>query len=314
MISALAQALVPVCFCVLVGLLAAKLRIFDRERIRPISIYVVTLALPAALFVGTFKFSVHDFAQWRNLVVLFIAMSTTWIAAFLLGRTVLGLTSAESAILGLNASYPDMAYLGIPVLTTLFSATGLLPAILGNIVSSFVLIPLTVAFLHRHDPGKGAGTSTLLQDLRHTVLQPLIWAPMLAIVLVILGVGLPALVASSVGLIGQSASGVALTALGVLLFGLSFRLDRQVGTVFVLKNLVQPALAALLVVFFGLHGPVAEGLVVVLACPCATASAMFASSYRIGEISTAAAVLVSTISSLLTLSIWILFSKLLFES
>jgi predicted permease len=110
-------------------------------------------------------------------------------------------------------------------------------------------------------------------------------------------------------MIGGTAGGVALFAVGVMLYGFSFRIDREVATVFVLKNLVQPAIAFALMLAFGLHGAEAEGIVIVVACPAATACPMLASSYRVGEKSAAAAVAVSTLTSLLTLSGWIILAK-----
>jgi predicted permease len=197
----------------------------------------------------------------------------------------------------------------------------LLPVILGNFVSSFVLIPATVLVLHLTGPGKSNarsgsakpdGKASLTRDILHTAVQPLVWAPLLGIALVLAHVALPELASMSIGMIGNTAGGVALFAVGVMLFGFSFRIDREVATVFVLKNLIQPAIAAAVLFAFGLRGAMAEGIVIVLACPAATACPMLASSYRIGEKSAAASVAVSTVSSLLTLSGWILCSKVAF--
>lgn len=140
--------------------------------------------------------------------------------AFLVGRIVLRIGTPESAILALTSSFPNMAYVGVAVLISLFTVTGLLPVILGNFVSSFVLIPLTVIVLHLRgtstppDAGQAAAQSTLGKDLLHTIAQPLVWAPLLAIVLVLAHVALPALAAASINQIGATAGGVALFALG----------------------------------------------------------------------------------------------------
>jgi predicted permease len=314
----LATALVPICFAVGLGWLAGRLNMLDGDKIRSISLFVVTFALPALLFVSTFKFKIDELSQWQNLVVLLGAMVATWIMAFLMGRLVLRIGTPESAILALTSSFPNMAYVGVAVLTSLFTVTGLLPVILGNFVSSFVLIPLTVIVLHLRGPGtpvlagQPAAKSTLGKDLVHTVVQPLVWAPLLAIILVLVGVALPSLAAASINQIGATAGGVALFALGVMLYSFSFHINLEVGTVFVIKNLIQPGVAACLVYAFGMHGPLAEGLVIVLACPAATACPMLASTYRVGEKSAAAAVTVSTLCSLLTISGWIIFSRMAF--
>jgi malonate transporter len=305
----LISCLVPICFCVAIGWLAGWLKILDTERIRTISTYVVIFALPALLFVGIFKFTIQELSEWKDLVTLLVAMLGTWVIAYVFGRYVLGIPPGESAILGLTCSFPNMAYIGVAVLTTLFATIGLLPVILGNFVSSFVLVPITVFVLHLKGQSKDVPTTSLGKDLWHTCKQPLIWAPLLGIVLVLSHFSLPVLAAQSVGMIGGTAGGVALFVVGVMLFGFSFRINREVATVFVLKNLVQPAIAAALILAFGLRGATAEGIVIVLACPAATACPMLASSYRVGENSAAAAVAVSTLTSLLTLAGWIVFSK-----
>ncbi len=321
MFQTLLTCLVPVCFCVALGFAAGWLKIIDTERVRSISTYVVVFALPALLFVGIFKFTVQQLSQWQNFVTLLVAMTATWAIAYLFGRFVWRISSGEAAIMALTSSFPNMAYIGVALLTTLFSTTGLLPVILGNFVSSFVLIPATVLALHLTGPGKSHPRSgsakpapkvSLARDILHTIVQPLVWAPLLGIVLVLAHVALPDLASTSIGTIGDTAGGVALFAVGVMLFGFSFRIDREVATVFVLKNLVQPAIAAAVLFAFGLRGVMAEGIVIVLACPAATACPMLASSYRIGEKSAAASVAVSTVSSLLTLSGWILCSKAVF--
>jgi predicted permease len=313
--------LVPICFCVALGSVAGWLKIVDTERVRPISTYVVVFALPALLFVGIFEFTVQQLSQWQNLVTLLVAMTATWAIAYVFGRLVWRMSSGEAAIMALASSFPNMAYIGVAVLTTLFSTTGLLPVILGNFVSSFLLIPATVLVLHltgtgksdaRSSPAKPGPKASLARDILHTVIQPLIWAPLLGIALVLAHFALPELANKSIGMIGDTAGGVALFAVGVMLFGFSFRIDREVATVFVLKNLVQPAIAVAVLFALGLRGVTAEGIVIVLACPAATACPMLASSYRVGEKSAAASVAVSTVSSLLTLSGWILCGKAVF--
>lgn len=184
---------------------------------------------------GIFKFTVQELSEWQNLVTLLVAMIATWAIAYVSGRFIWRFSSGEAAIMALTCSFPNMAYIGVAILTTLFSTTGLLPVILGNFVSSFVLIPVTVLVLHmagtgKGDPGSGpaigAPKSSLAGDILHTAIQPLVWAPLLGIALVLAQCTLPDLARRSIGTIGDTAGGVALFAVGVMLFGFSSRIDR----------------------------------------------------------------------------------------
>ncbi len=204
-------------------------------------------------------------------------------------------------MLAMNASFPDLAFFGLPVLTAVIGSQGLLPIIVGNLVVSVLMVPLTTVLLGQMD---GTKHDSLLDNLKSTVTKPLVWAPVLGAILVLLGVKLPALAEASIKLVGATAGGTALFALGVMLSGLTPRLDKVTISVLVLKNLIQPAMALALALAFHL-GVLSKGVVVAAACPCASASAMLASTYRIDEQPTTSAVVLSNIAGVLTMAIWI---------
>lgn len=74
MFQIILHALVPVVFGVALGWLIGRLGVLDAERIRSISIYIVTVALPAALFVGVFNFSPRQLENGRYLLTLGVAL------------------------------------------------------------------------------------------------------------------------------------------------------------------------------------------------------------------------------------------------
>jgi malonate transporter and related proteins len=298
------HALVPVVFGVALGWLVGRLGILDAERIRSISTYIVSVALPAALFVGVFNFSPSQIDNVPYLLVLIVALMAPWLIALGLGRVAFRSSVPSAGMLALNSGFPDLAYFGLPVLSALIGAQGLLPVIVGNIVISVVMVPLTMLLLGAAVAGNGKHIS-LLDNLKSTVAKPLVWAPVLGAVLVLLGVRLPDLAVSSIKLIGETAGGTALFTLGVMLSGLTPSMDRSVLSVVVLKNFLQPVLALGLALAFHFTGTLSKGIVIAAACPCATASAMLASTYRIDEKSTTAAVVLSNIIGIPAMAMWI---------
>jgi len=110
---------------------------------------------------------------------------------------------------------------------------------------------------------------------------------------------------SGTALVGATAGGTALFALGVMLSGLTPRLDKMAISVLLLKNFAQPALALAFALAFHFSGVLSKGVVLAAACPCATASAMLASTYRIDEQPTTSAVVLSNIAGVLTMAMWI---------
>lgn len=301
MFQTILQALVPVVFVAGLGWLVGRLGVLDPQRIRSITTFVVTVALPAALFVGVFRFSPSQLENVRYLLTLAVALMGTWAASFALARITFRLTTPSAGMLALNASFPDLAFFGLPVLTAVIGSQGLLPIIVGNLVVSVLMVPLTTVLLGQMD---GKKHNSLQDNLKSTVTKPLVWAPVLGAILVLLGVKLPPLAEASIKLVGATAGGTALFALGVMLSGLTPRLDKVTISVLVLKNLVQPAMALALALAFHL-GVLSKGVVVAAACPCASASAMLASTYRIDEQPTTSAVVLSNIAGVLTMAIWI---------
>jgi malonate transporter and related proteins len=302
MFQTILQALVPVVFVAGLGWLVGRLGVLDPERIRSITTFIVTVALPAALFVGVFNFSPSQLENGRYLLTLVVALMGTWVVGFGLARIGFRRATPSAGMLALNASFPDLAYFGLPVLTAVVGAQGLLPVIVGNLVISVLMVPTTILLLGAMD---GSKHESLLDNLKSTVTKPLVWAPILGAVLVIFGVKLPPLAEASVKLIGATAGGTALFALGVMLSGLTPSLDKMAISVLFLKNFVQPALALAFVLAFHFSGVLSKGVVLAAACPCATASAMLASTYRIDEHPTTAAVVLSNIAGVLTMAMWI---------
>jgi predicted permease len=302
MFQTILQALVPVVFVAGLGWLTGRLHVLDPQRIRSLTTFIVTVALPAALFAGVFNFSPKQLENIPYLLTLAIALMGTWVVGFVLARFVFRSTTASAAMVALNSSFPDLAYFGLPVLAAVIAAQGLLPVIVGNLVIAILMVPITILLLGAMD---GTKHESLAANLKSTVTKPLVWAPILGAVLVLLGVKLPPLAEDSVKLIGNTAGGTALFALGVMLSGLTPRLDKTSITVLVLKNFLQPALALALALLFHFSGVLSKGVVLAAACPCATASAMLASTYRIDEQPTTSAVFVSNISGVFTMALWI---------
>jgi predicted permease len=199
MFATILQALVPVVFVAGLGWLVGRFGVLDPQRIRSITTFIVTVALPAALFVGVFSFSPSQLENGRYLLTLAVALMGTWAVGFGLARIAFRRTTPSAGMLAMNASFPDLAYFGLPVLTAVIGSQGLLPIIVGNLVVSVLMVPITIVLL-----GEMSGTKheSLLDNLKSTVTKPLVWAPILGAVLVLFGVKLPPLAEASIKLVG----------------------------------------------------------------------------------------------------------------
>ncbi len=204
-----------------------------------------------------------------------------------------------------------MAYFGLPVVLTVIGQQGMLPIIIGNIITSIIVIPIVMAMINK---GQNSGTSTSpTAILLNTIQQPVVWAPLLGLALVLLGFKLPTLAADSLKLIGNISGGLTLFTLGVLLSFLTPRIDSQVVTVVFLKNLVMPALVLGLAVFFKLDSTLAKGVVIIAACPAATMGAMLSSQHSVATDKIPGQILASNFAAIFTMALWIYIAETVFK-
>ena len=289
-ISLLLTALVPVAFVVLLGLYAGRKGLVSEDGARNFSAYIVDFSLPCTLFVGVFSFTPAQFTNIPYLLTVTLALVVPFVVG--LGIAMFGYrkSAPESGLFACNCGFPDMAYFGLPVLMTVVGTQGLLPVIVGNLVTSILIVPCIVLLLNHRASG-AAGAPSLLRSLMSTAKQPVVWAPVLGLVLMLLGFELPSLATDSLKLVGSTTGGAALFTLGVLL---SF-----------LKNLFMPAMALGLALLFNLSGPLAQGAIIAAACPAATLGAMFSAKFQVAQKTAPAEILASNVLGIGTMAFWI---------
>jgi hypothetical protein len=310
MFNLILSALVPVAFVVLLGYLAGRSKLVNQDGAKSLSTVVVNFALPCALFVAIFGFSPSQFENIPYVVTLLVSITLPFFAAFFLSLLVWKKPTGEAALFGSNSGFPDMAYFGLPVVLTVIGQQGMLPIIVGNIVTSIIVIPVVMAMLHK---GQASGSqSNVLSIVLSTLKQPVVWAPLTGLVLVLLGVKLPELATGSLKLLGNISGGLALFTLGVLLSFLTPKIDKPVVLVVFIKNLVMPALAVALALVFKLDGDLAKGIVIIAACPAATMGAMLSSQFNVAQDKIPAQILASNVAAILTMAMWIFVAEKLF--
>ena len=310
MFQTILNALVPVAIVVLFGYFAGRTKVVSPDGAKCLSTVVVNFALPCALFVSIFNFSPSQFENIPYVITLLIGIALPFFVALFLAVVVWKKPVGEAALFGSNGGFPDMAYFGLPVILTVLGSQGMLPIIVGNIITSIIIIPIVMAMLNK---GQATGSSKgLASILLSTIKQPVVWAPLLGLCMVLLGMKLPALATDSLKLLGGVSGGLALFTLGVLLSFLTPRVDSQVLVVVVLKNLFMPALVLLLALMFKLDPTLAKGAVIITACPAATMGAMLSSQFGVAQDKIPAQILASNVVAIATMAMWIFIAEKVF--
>ncbi|MEI6117568.1 MAG: AEC family transporter, partial [Burkholderiales bacterium] len=207
-----------------------------------------------------------------------------------------------------NCGFPDMAFLGLPVVTVIVGPQGLLPVIVGNILTSILIIPPVMAMLH-HSSAKEDPRFSIGEIVVRTFRRPIVWAPIVAFVLALAGFQIPALATASLKLIGGITGGLALLTLGLMLSELTPRFDREGAIISVLKNFVAPAIVVVAAKLLDLPRDLAVGAVIIAACPSATIAAMLSSQFAVARDKIPGQILASNLVAFVSMPLWILIAE-----
>jgi malonate transporter and related proteins len=150
-----------------------------------------------------------------------------------------------------------------------------------------------------------AARGGLGQHVRSALTAPVVWAPVLALVLVVAGVQLPEVLVNAMKLLGSATTGVALFATGIVLFAQRITVSRFVVGTVAARNVVAPALLWVIFAAIGMAHTDLRLEVLANALPAPAAAVIFAVEYRQGQREMASVVLFSSVGSLLTLAAFI---------
>jgi malonate transporter and related proteins len=312
MIETILNGLLPVAFVIFLGWLSCRIGLLKHDDAGVLATLVVRFALPFALFEGAAQTSPDKLANLGFGACLTFGLMGGYLIALGIGRYVFKHDLRTATMQALVCAFPDMAYFGAPILAAMFGPEGFLAVLIGNLVTSIFMLPLTIMLTRVSDKQQaGQSWGDLLQVLWHAVagavINPIVWLPVLGVALSFLHITLPKPVAASVDMIAKAAGGTSLFALGLMLYGEKFRINANVLTNVGIKNFLQPALMALGVVMFGLTGNPAHQVIITGAVPTATAASMFALKYRTYTADATATILLSTLLGIVTEAILIAF-------
>jgi hypothetical protein len=301
----------------LLGFIAAWRHDLGRNDAAILNRMVLLYAVPLALFAGTVTTSRTAISQDVPLVIaLCLAVIGLYGVVFLLCRLVFDLPKSISALYALTASAPAVPFVGPAVLGDLFGGLSAIPIAIASLVINLTVVPVTILLLAL-DTAEGAlqGASLAAQNeeplaspatkLMETIKQPIVWAPVLAFMVVLSGLHIPQFIVHSLSLLGSASGGVALFASGIVLASGKIKASSPVLFLVFLKNILQPALVFAGLRWAGYADPIVSEAVLATAIPTMPIVIMFALQYRVAQAEAASAVFLSVIGSVFTMGIFI---------
>ena len=269
MIDILIKDILPIFVIMFLGFMAGKKKVFKTEDSKVLNKLVLTYALPAALFVSIVKAdSAMLFDDLKLTVVSLVVITGMFLWAYYSCYKFFKHSKSEAAVCALISGSPTIGFLGFAILEPIYGSTattGLVVAIVSIVVNA-VNIPIGLALLNngRGDDTNGVKKTNPVMD---ALKEPVCWAPILAVILVLLDIKFPAILDPNFELIANANSGVAVFAAGLTLSGMKFQLDKEVVYNTIQKLILMPAVLLIVGLLFHMETDKLQMMVLAGALP-----------------------------------------------
>lgn len=279
-------AIVPIIVIMLLGFFSGKKGVFTGEDAKKFNKVVLDYALPAALFVSIVQASREMLVRDLKLTIvstvgiMFCFMLVYFVFKYCFKKN----TGADAAVSALISGSPTIGFLGFAVLEPIFGTSpsvALVVAIVGIVVNAIgipVGLSLMNASLEKQNPGSTKKESAW-KPVLHALEQPVAWAPILAVVWVVVGIPWPDWASPSFNLMAKANASMAVFSAGITLSAIKFSLNWQAVLGSIMKMILMPAVVLILGLLCHMDPLNLKMLVVACALPPAFSGIIIADEY-----------------------------------
>jgi predicted permease len=297
----------PVFLVVGAGYAAVRSRFLPDAAVDPLVQVTINVLMPSLLFMAMLRVDLGRAVDGRALLAFFGAITAVFLAAMALSRLVWRRRPGEAVAVGFSAFFGNVVMLGIPIAERAYGGA-VLAAVFGilafhgtyNYFVGFVAMEL----IRRDGRSALAGVSRAFLT---TVRNPLMIGLLGGIAVNLAGLPLPDVLLEALDMLGAAGIPVALFSLGGVLT--RYRLRDEVGEALMVSSislLVLPALAWTLAAgVFALPSEFVRAVVIMAAMPPGLNGYIFAALYDRAVGTAANAVLIGTILSVGTVTLWL---------
>lgn len=306
--------LIPIIVVMLIGYVAGKTNAFQESQARVFNKLVLNYALPAALFTSIVRANREMLVQNATLTIIsFVGLVFLFIFSYFSVQWFFKRSKAEGAVCALIAGSPTIGFLGYAVLDPLYGTgveTGLVIAIVAIVVNA-VTIPIGLYLLNAGNDKNADGAASDGNALLAAIKEPVVWVPVLAVVLVLLGIRVPTEVDPTFQLLAQANSSVAVFAAGLTLSAYKIELDAEVAYNTFFKLILMPGLFLLAGWACGLDAHILQMLVLSVALPPAFSGIIISSRYQVYTRTGTSSLAVSVLGFIVAAPAWVYFARVL---
>ncbi|MBU3625389.1 AEC family transporter [Polynucleobacter sp. JS-Safj-400b-B2] len=298
----------PVFLLILIGYVGGRAGKLGINASIELNRFVVWLALPAQLF----NFAANSGWQtlWQPgfitafflscLIVFVLVLSISWKH----NRDL-----AAASFDGLSASYSNTGYMGIPLSALALGQDGLAPAIISTFIV-FVMFALATVLVEIGILSHKKPHQIMWSVIKSLCTNPLLIAPIAGLVWSASDLTLYDPIAQVIAFLAAASTPCALVSIGLFLIQKSTAAPAQAWGISLAKLILQPLIAWIIAaLILDLPALWVSAIVILSALPTGTGPFMLAQYYKADGSVISRVVLITTVSSLLTLSLFLWWSN-----
>src|SRR5450755_3564384 len=294
----------PVFALILTGFICGFYDVFDRTATDNLNRFAIYLALPSLMFTAMSKITPDQVQQLGFVGAFCGGFAVTFTVAFALSRA-RGRPVANASIEGLDASYSNVGFMGIPMCLLVFGPESAPASIIATLFTACVLYLFAIVVIEI-DLQKGDSFWSTGAKVARALFSSLLIAPVAGLAIGLSGLTVPAPFASFTTLLGGAASPAALVCIGLFLAQERVVTHdiRSIALLVAMKLILQPVVTALLAFHVFSMPPLwSHSAVILSALPIGSGPFTIAKLYGIEAGVTSGSILASHIFAVLTVSV-----------
>lgn len=300
------NATLPIFLLIILGKVLKTTKIINDEFTKTADRYVFRIALPALLFSDLTENNVGS--AFDGKYVLFCFSVTIFSIAVLWGLTEKFMKNEEQKGAFIQGSYrSSAAILGLAFINNMYDSVGMAPLMIIGCVPLYNIFAVIILTLKGDNGGK---KPNMKETFINVMKNPILLSILIALPFALLNLHFPSFVNKAIGSVANTATPLALISIGASFEGKK-ALKKMKPTLLAsfIKLILLASLFLALAVFFGYRNQELMALLVMLGSPTTVSSYIMAKNTGNDGILTSSIIVLTTLLSSLTLTLWIFVLK-----
>ncbi|MGR7273765.1 AEC family transporter [Klebsiella aerogenes] len=298
-------AILPVIITVLIGYISGKRKDFNWQQAVDINKIVMLYALPLSIFSNMVMTPRHIVMSMGPVAIaIILALILSFLIPLAIARYICKRSLALSTLQALAIGSPAVPFIGTSVLAFLFGTVSASLITVSSITQNVFQLPLVMILMSIATGDKSQNISFATRVI-NAIKQPVVWSPVVALILVLMDIHIPETVSMSLGLLGKASGGLALFAAGIVLYTRSIVITSATIITVIARNILVPGACYLILLKMGFSMEQIKQVVLTMAIPVGSIAIIIAMQYKSGEQEMASTMALSIITSIITMGAFI---------